>query len=263
MSRLAAVSVAVLLVACTHATSTPADPRATWESVGIRDYVWTWNGGYAMGGSRTVETTVRRAEPVRVVSELGLVPIRKAQSMGPLTVEDLFETIDRLAAESGFAVTYDPVYGYPSSVTAGLGNDTMDDEVTYTVEAFRPLHLEEVDAARARWDASGVSEYRWTLTPRCFCGLQPTTVTVRGGVPVDVVVNGHSIQPAEWDETQLPSLTVEAVFAQIDENAGADALSYTFDPELGYPTSVQADVWKEAVDDEWSLTIDRFQRLEL
>ena len=107
----------------------------------------------------------------------------------------------------------------------------------------------ELDAARERWEAAGLSGYEMTLRRICFCPSPdytgPFEVTVRGG-ELEAVARGGTRVDDERGET------VEGLFDLIEDAYTRKAQSVTveFDPELGYPANLSIDYSFQMADEE-------------
>ena len=84
---------------------------------------------------------VRGGEPARAVTEGRRIPMREARDYGiPLTVTDLFMMVHELSARYGnVQATFDPRWGYPVSIESNGEADTIDDEISLNVTAFREV----------------------------------------------------------------------------------------------------------------------------
>lgn len=101
-----------------------------------------------------------------------------------------------------------------------------------------------LDAARSRWDARGVENYRFTVQRSCFCPpqyTQPYTIHVRAGKAV-----GAPQEIADFD-------TVPKLHAFIQKHIDDPRLDVTYDAD-GVPTSISDDPIQYAVDDEQTIT---------
>ncbi|WP_420454637.1 DUF6174 domain-containing protein [Rubrivirga sp.] len=107
----------------------------------------------------------------------------------------------------------------------------------------------DLDAARARWADAGLDAYAMTLQRICFCPSPdytgPFAVVVRDGAVESVRLDGAAVD----DER---GATVADLFDLIDEayEKGAAAVDVTYDPEMGYPTSVGIDYDARMADEE-------------
>ena len=115
-----------------------------------------------------------------------------------------------------------------------------------------------LDAARVRWEAAGLGDYRVTFSNSCFCPEDvrgPFTVTVRDGAVAEALFQGRAVAVDPQRH-----LTVEAVFDRIEAafDRDADVIRVTYDADLGYPTSAYLDYEAMATDEE-----DRFELRDL
>ncbi len=105
---------------------------------------------------------------------------------------------------------------------------------------------------RARWRAQGYDSYSFVLQRLCFCagGTEPATVVVRNGrrISVTVLETGQPV-PAQWTEYYL---TVDELFDFIIDALDRDAheVKVTYHAQLGYPTSIDIDYIRNAIDEE-------------
>ncbi|MBB5235112.1 DUF6174 domain-containing protein [Deinococcus budaensis] len=118
----------------------------------------------------------------------------------------------------------------------------------------------ELNAARARWRAAGVRDYRYDFRQVAAPVLFPTVrVTVRGGAVRDVVlVAGQTGEPSAQARA-----TVEERFVQIAQALAfqraqpCPAVEVTYDREDGHPTRLSTaprDLNVADGDGEWTLT---------
>lgn len=132
------------------------------------------------------------------------------------------------------------------------------------LDVFAPSSNQEENLRTARelWRSQGISDYRYNLLRRCFCGPEvagPVHVEVRGGQAVSVAPV-QSSQTVQVD--QFASLdTVEELFAAIEEIMDRDPylLTVRYDPARGYPTYVFADYERNAVDEENGFQVGNFE----
>jgi len=113
-----------------------------------------------------------------------------------------------------------------------------------------------VRGPRATWEEAGIDSYTYQLTRSCFCPgpFGPITVTVVDG-KVESVTHGRKQTPVGEDELGERPLTVDELFGYVDEATGkADDVAVDYDPDLGYPTRISVDWYRNAIDDEMSFT---------
>lgn len=116
---------------------------------------------------------------------------------------------------------------------------------------------DELAAARQRWAARGLDDYRFTYTRGCFCPPQyrgPFAVTVRDGAVADVVYEGEG-EPA--DRALSEYQTVDSLFDLIAAayDRGAATVHVTYDPATGQPTEAYIDYDERLTDEEVSFTV--------
>lgn len=111
--------------------------------------------------------------------------------------------------------------------------------------------------ALERWSSGQHTAYTFTWQEGCFCEEQVTN-------PIRIAVRDNAIATATYaaDGTAVPEYvrtrlrTIDGVFDWIDDLVdSADELAVTYHSELGYPTSVTVDRYKNAADDETQLSI--------
>ena len=143
----------LLACACSIATacSSPtglsrdlADARARWSDAAIMSYqvtVYRDCGECPVGARRAVIVTVRNGVVAsRRYADTGeLVPATSA-SIFP-SVDEMFGVIDGAIGSRAYKLDaqYDPTLGFPSSVFIDYNAQTVDDETSYSLTAFRPL----------------------------------------------------------------------------------------------------------------------------
>lgn len=117
------------------------------------------------------------------------------------------------------------------------------------------LTLSALENQRARWEESGVLDYRFQYRELCVCGqsaMRQATIEVRGGEVVSITGTGAP----EGTESPADFPTIDDLFDRIEDaiRDEAAALSVSYDPELGYPTEIIIDYDYGAQQDE--VTID-------
>jgi hypothetical protein len=127
---------------------------------------------------------------------------------------------------------------------------------------FGPDNEEQLDqlrAARARWQQSAPASYSFVLQRECFCGEEmssPVRVTVVNGVKQSVVyVDSGEPMRADWLQF-FP--TIEGIFTLLEkEIRESDDVEVTYDAARGFPVHAAIDAIENAIDDEYSLTISQ------
>jgi hypothetical protein len=120
-----------------------------------------------------------------------------------------------------------------------------------------------------RWQASGVTHYRFSLFVGCFCAFSqrmPLTVEVNGNRVVSMTyADGISISPGEQDFEYFSRFaTIDRIFTELQSVlAGeADEVSVTYNAEFGFPEQINIDYIKQALDDELSLSVSNFEIMQ-
>jgi hypothetical protein len=109
----------------------------------------------------------------------------------------------------------------------------------------------QLDAARRRWEASGITSYRYDIVVRCFCPPLDAAVEVVDGTAI-------SSTPLTEGATAPEARTIEELFADLEQELASEGRGdYTivYHPDLGYPMRVIADPIKLAIDDEYTYEI--------
>jgi hypothetical protein len=114
-----------------------------------------------------------------------------------------------------------------------------------------------LEDARATWRARGPAGYTYVFRRICFCAPAATN-------PVVIQVRQRSVVSVRYEDTGAavdPSLlplypTVEGLFEIVEEaiDQEAEVVEATYDPTLGYPTSITLDGSSMIADDEATLT---------
>lgn len=123
----------------------------------------------------------------------------------------------------------------------------------------------DYEAARARWERDGFTDYHYVVRQLCFCGYggQEIAVEVRDGEVVSgtVVATGQALDPSLLEYT-APS--VDGLFDRILQILDNDPHEFraSYDPELGYPVSVASDPIENAVDEEWGVEASGVEEIQ-
>jgi hypothetical protein len=120
----------------------------------------------------------------------------------------------------------------------------------------------EVDSARSRWEAAGISSYEYTIEwAPCLCPApRHGRVQVTDGV-VTAVELLEERGDVSWAREQLTK-TIDDLFGWLErfttESSERGEFLLTFDPETGIPLDVSGDPIAGALDDEFGWTITDF-----
>jgi hypothetical protein len=130
------------------------------------------------------------------------------------------------------------------------------------VSPERARMLAELAANQAKWNSTRPAAYQYTWANGCFCppaATGPFTVTVRDG---EMLVEAARKGDADPGTYALQHASIEDVFAATRSSiATAAKIQVAYDPQFGFPTSVNVDPIENAVDDEFSLSISDFAAL--
>jgi hypothetical protein len=111
---------------------------------------------------------------------------------------------------------------------------------------------------RSFWRGKGIASYTFNVSRPCFCPPEwsgPFEVTVVDGATTVVTYQGA---PAPAANVEHVPKTIEAVFDLLIANA-ATTVDVTYDSTFGFPDAFSVDPIKNAIDDEFSVTITNFQ----
>lgn len=147
-------------------------------------------------------------------------------------------SLTRLAAGAALAL----------GAACGLVTGTSDDDE----DALRK--------AQVRWSSARVQDYTVVVQHLCFCGyVRPVRITVRSGA----IVSSVDAETGEPVPSYATVRDIAALFTLIRKaiDDGADRLEVTYDSQLGYPTFINIDYIKNAVDDELQVRTSEFQQL--
>jgi hypothetical protein len=118
---------------------------------------------------------------------------------------------------------------------------------------------------KALWEEQQASHYQFQLGIGCFCpyySQMPLTIEVRDGEAISVsAADGSDVAP--YLEQYSRADTIEELFGIIEsaQSGAADEVKVEYDPEFGYPVSIDIDYIKRAVDDEVGYHVSSFELL--
>lgn len=125
---------------------------------------------------------------------------------------------------------------------------------------------DELKKHRRIWENELVRDYQYQLRMLCFCPPEltnPVIVEVRNGVTVSVIYAGTGLPVGN---TYFISYdTIDEMFQVIEDaiNQRAEEIKVEYNAVLGYPTCINIDFIKMAVDDEITYTISNFTHATL
>ena len=119
-----------------------------------------------------------------------------------------------------------------------------------------------------KWNDANIRHYRFQLTVGCFCPFgdqMPLTVEVLNGKVVSITAKDGStvIQGDPSYETFARYATIDNLFTELKADLGgkADQVTVTYDATYGFPSTINIDFIKNAVDDELYLSTTGFEKL--
>jgi hypothetical protein len=123
----------------------------------------------------------------------------------------------------------------------------------------------EMQTNREKWNAAKVTHYTFELMISCFCPfseIMPITVEVKDGKIVSMTdVNGKAVE-GEFAQYIEEAASIERLFALAEKNASeAEEIEVTYDAQYGFPSAINVDFIKMAVDDEISYYVNNFKPL--
>jgi uncharacterized protein DUF6174 len=124
----------------------------------------------------------------------------------------------------------------------------------------------EIEQNQEKWQAAGISHYRYNLSISCFCVFSqdmPLLIEVQDGKLVSMEYQSGKEIDASLLELFEKYATIDRTFTELeaDLNGAADEVTVKYDSTYGFPTEVTIDVEKQATDDELYLTLSAFEKL--
>lgn len=120
----------------------------------------------------------------------------------------------------------------------------------------------ELQQNQQSWAAQKIAKYRYTLQISCFClpeVTQPVVIEVRNGKRTSITAaqSGLPVDAKYFKKYDTIPKLFNVIKTAIQDKA--DNISVTYNPTLGYPTSISIDPEQLAADEEIWLTISNFQ----
>ncbi len=128
------------------------------------------------------------------------------------------------------------------------------------------LGKSEIQRNQQKWQGAKITHYRYNLFVGCFCVFNenmPLVVEVKDGSLVSMKYqNGKEVEESNRDLFEKYA-TIDRIFSELETNINgkADEFTVTYDPTYGFPTKVNVDFIKKAMDDELALTVSNFEKL--
>jgi hypothetical protein len=106
---------------------------------------------------------------------------------------------------------------------------------------------------RRKWSSKAVKNYQYDFQRICFCVpayTKAVKITVREGVAAQMAYanTGEAVDKAKFELYYTVAQMFNYIQTAIDKKA--HSIKVVYDDELGYPTSVEIDYIKNAMDDE-------------
>jgi hypothetical protein len=126
----------------------------------------------------------------------------------------------------------------------------------------------EFSQNQKKWNDANITHYRFELSIGCFCAFHdqmPLTVEVQNGESVSIT-NSSGTVVTKTDpsfENFSRYATIDRLFTELkaDQGGKADEVTVKYDATYGFPTDINIDFIKNAVDDELSLNVSAFEKL--
>ena len=126
----------------------------------------------------------------------------------------------------------------------------------------------ELSRNQQKWNDANITHYRFELSIGCFCAFRsdmPLTVEILNGEVISMTgVDGTTIMNNDpFYETFAKYATIDRLFSELEADLGgeADEVTVKYDATYGFPTDINIDFIKNAVDDELHLGASGFEKL--
>jgi len=119
-----------------------------------------------------------------------------------------------------------------------------------------------------KWQNANITYYQFELNVGCFCAFRsqmPVTVEVQNGKIDSIIAPDGTVITSDDPnyETISRYATMDRLFSELESDSvkGADEVTVTYDPTYGFPSEINIDFIKNAVDDELYLSASGFEKL--
>ena len=119
-----------------------------------------------------------------------------------------------------------------------------------------------------KWQSAGIPHYRMSVSVLCFCPFSqdmPVRIEVEDGAIISMLdVRGAEITRADPRFGFIePYATIDQLFTILEAalKGAADDVSVTYDLDHGYPSEMNFDYIRNAVDDEMGIRVEAFDEL--
>jgi hypothetical protein len=138
--------------------------------------------------------------------------------------------------------------------------------ITFALAACSLGSQTEIERNREKWQDTNISHYRFNLFVGCFCVFtedMPLAIEVKDGEVVSMEYQSGNEIDASSHELFDKYATIDRIFSELETNISteADEVVVKYDPTYGFPTEINVDFIKDAIDDELALTISNFEEL--
>jgi hypothetical protein len=127
-------------------------------------------------------------------------------------------------------------------------------------DPFGP-ELSDLDQARSNWSAAHLSQYEFDFIQ--YCGECPVGLGVPYHVRVfsDGSITMTDIQAGSNPPDYVERPTVPGLFGKIETTLRNNPSTFRaeYDATLGYPKTVSVDPIKNAIDDEWGVSVSNLR----
>ncbi len=186
----------------------------------------------------------------------------------PLTVDEWLAFIDSVIVDAGdvteLGARFDergvPVEVFMDSSTGFVDGGIRELTVGLIANLPRELLLKEMHKARALWETTKPTSYRFQVGVQCLCAEEhrgPFDVLVQDGVVVEALLKGRAAPAGAPDDY----FTVAGLFAAVDRFAFSDGITVDYDPDFGFPAIIDADPERNSIDDELRIVARAFQEV--
>ena len=141
--------------------------------------------------------------------------------------------------------------------------------LVFILAAYSAGAPSEFDRNLQKWVDAGISHYRFSPFIGCFCPFgqdMPLTIEVQNNQAVSMTYSDGTRVPD--DDPQYAFFdkyaTIDRIFSELESGleGEADEVTAVYDTTYGYPTQVNFDFIKNAIDDELGLTVSNFEVLQ-
>jgi hypothetical protein len=126
----------------------------------------------------------------------------------------------------------------------------------------------ELSRNQQKWNDANITHYRFSLNIGCFCAFRdqmPLTVEVLNGEVVSIAkADGSMLDKADANyEYYSTYSTIDHLFTELESDSvkNADEVTVKYDATYGFPTDINIDFIKAAMDDELHLSVSEFKTL--